>query len=133
MELLEIKTVMLPDQDPDLSHIGEFNENPMEEGCVTIKHSDDPRSFSYFHAANASNDKEARQDYERMLDYGNGWVMVGIRAEAKLVIGGVIQTIKSGGLWGIESDSDESYLDEVRAEEESELQGILHELTGGKS
>ena len=133
MKILEIKTVTLPDECPDLSCLGEFNENPMEEGCVTIKHSDDPHSFSYFHAANASDDREARQDYERMLSYGNDWVMIGIRAEAKLVIGGVTQTIVSGGCWGIESDSDESYLDEVRAEEENELQGILHELTGGKS
>lgn len=33
----------------------------------------------------------------------------------------------SAGLWGIESDSDQSYLDEIATEQLAELLGILHE------
>lgn len=38
------------------------------------------------------------------------------------------QTITSGGLWGIESDSDASYLEEIEQEQLSELRGQLHAI-----
>ena len=61
--------------------------------------------------------KYTRQDYERMesLNAGN-WCFVGIRAEAEVQLtGDLIQRITSGGLWGIESDSDKgSYCDDPR-------------------
>ena len=41
------------------------------------------------------------------------WSFIGIDARAEIVIGGVCQTIKSGGLWGIESDSEESHFRET--------------------
>lgn len=86
--------------------------------------------------------KYIRQDYERMesLNAGN-WCYIGIRAEASVLLSAntsmspkeraatcshVTQTITSGGLWGIESDSDKSYFAEVEAEE---LSGLRTELT----
>ena len=51
-----------------------------------------------------------------------------MRAEADVVIGGVVQTLTSGGLWGIESDSGEEYIEEVAGEEYSELRKILTEV-----
>jgi hypothetical protein len=53
---------------------------------------------------------------------------LGIRAEAEIVAHGVCQTIASGGLWGIESDSDRSYLCEIEQEEVDHLKAILQSL-----
>jgi len=40
----------------------------------------------------------------------------------------VLQDVSSGGLWGIESDSDASYLKEIEAEELSELRKQLYAM-----
>jgi hypothetical protein len=75
--------------------------------------------------------KYARQDYERMEAYNNQqWCYIGIRAVAKVqtALGAPIQTLSSGGLWGIESDSDSSYFDSVAGEELSQLKGELKAL-----
>lgn len=84
--------------------------------------------------------ENARADYDRMEAYTNeNWRYIGVRAEAKIVIQRdiqsnlqrelhnlePIQTITSGGLWGIESDSDRSYFAEVESEELSELRTQL--------
>lgn len=71
----------------------------------------------------------SKADYERMESYNNGdWSYIGIRAECEIVIGNVCQTITSGGLWGIESDSDESHFVSVEDEELHELRSQLYEL-----
>jgi hypothetical protein len=70
-------------------------------------------------------------DYARMEDYNaNGWCYLGLRAVAKYQtsFGSPIQTLSSGGLWGIESDSDASYFAEVAAEELSQLRTELKAL-----
>lgn len=73
--------------------------------------------------------ENARKDYERMEAYNRGdWEYIGVRAYANVVVDGVNQSIASGGLWGIESDSEESYLRSVEQEQLRELRGILHEL-----
>jgi hypothetical protein len=76
--------------------------------------------------------KYTRQDYERMESLNRGdWCFIGIRAEAQYSIGLVhgdsylLQDISSGGLWGIESDSNESYFAEVEQEELAELRKQL--------
>lgn len=58
------------------------------------------------------------------------WCYVGIRAEAEVQtrLGSPIQSIRSGGLWGIESDSDSSYFKSIADEELSELRAQLKEL-----
>ena len=53
---------------------------------------------------------------------------IGIRAEAEIVVHGVCQTITSGGLWGIESDSARQYLSDVEQEEVDQLKAILQSL-----
>jgi hypothetical protein len=66
---------------------------------------------------------------ERYQQFHNGdFGFIGIRAEAEIVAHGVCQTITSGGLWGIESDSDRSYLSEIEQEELQELKAILQSL-----
>lgn len=86
----------------------------------------------------------ARQDYKRMKSlYRDQWCFIGIRADAEIGISclankGCVhgrevyythtQTITSGGLWGIESDSDKDYLESVEKEELSDLRGQLKSL-----
>ena len=84
--------------------------------------------------------KYTRQDYERMerLQAGD-WCYIGIRAEAEISIptgtylsfsrGGeqilLSQTITSGGLYGIESDSEREYLESIGKEELANLKTQL--------
>ena len=67
---------------------------------------------------------------ERLDAFREGsWHMIGIQASANVLIplGGhfVTQTVTSPGLFGIESDSDEAYLDEVFADECASLAAML--------
>lgn len=73
--------------------------------------------------------KYYKADQKRKADYGNGWEMVGIRVVIAVVLpSGTVQTFKSGGLWGIDSDSDESYFNEVALEEYVALRADLEAL-----
>lgn len=80
------------------------------------------------------------QDYRRMEDYNNmQWCFIGIKATAKVGVsldGGenyTLETISSGGLWGIESDSDKEYFREVEAEEMAQLKSLLLAYGFGRS
>lgn len=66
---------------------------------------------------------------DRLAEYRNGqFSYIGVRVLADIQIQNIIQTVSSGGLWGIEDDSDESYLREVAQEELHELRAILSDL-----
>lgn len=73
-------------------------------------------------------------DDETRLDafYEGAWHMMGIQASATFLIplNGhyVTQTVTSPGLWGIESDSDEDYLDQVFTDECVNLTEMLQML-----
>ena len=56
------------------------------------------------------------------------WSYNGIRAEAEIVINGLCQTITSGGLWGVESDSDKDYISQIEREELGQLSEQLAAL-----
>ena len=56
------------------------------------------------------------------------WTMVGVYATAEITVAGVVQTIRTGGLWGIESDSDPDYFATVGREELDQLAAMLEEL-----
>ena len=66
-----------------------------------------------------------------MESLNNGqWCFIGIRAEAEYSIGEshgsrLMQDVSSGGLWGIESDSDKGYFEDVEKEELGELRKQL--------
>jgi hypothetical protein len=69
-----------------------------------------------------------REDYKRHEALNRGdWCYLGISASAEVQLSerGPIQTLRSGGLWGIESDSDKSYFGEVEAEELAALRSEL--------
>lgn len=66
---------------------------------------------------------------DRHRQYQNGdFGFIGIQAEAEIAVHGVCQIITSGGLWGIESDSDRQYLSEVEHAEVDQLKAILQSL-----
>jgi hypothetical protein len=127
------------------------NIREAEFECACIADDWDRREYRYFNATtvctkDAANDNisNARQDYERMESLSRGdWAYVGIRAEAEIGIPclankGCVrghevyythtQKITSGGLWGIESDSDKDYLASVRKDELADLRGQLKAL-----
>jgi len=88
-----------------------------------------PNAENYADEPEADIRKYCLQDYERMKALSNNqWGFIGISAEAQLRINGVLQTIASGGLWGVESDSDQSYLMDVEQEELNQLKSQLHTL-----
>ncbi len=70
---------------------------------------------------------------ERLKAFNEGaWHLIGVQAAATFLIPHgdhfVAQTVKSPGLFGIESDSDDDYLDEVFAEECASLSQMLSAL-----
>lgn len=105
VESITAKTI--PDDDPDLSYLTQF------------EHSTDPEEQKYY-----------IEDKKRLADYGNNWYMVGVQAEARILVpsgmgGYITQKIQSGGLWGIESDSGAEYIKGIRQEQIDELKQIL--------
>ncbi len=74
-----------------------------------------------------SGDPEYRdQDTERRAQYERGELtLVGVVAEADVVVEGVGQRLTSGGLWGVESDSGAEYVEEVALQEYDKLREIL--------
>jgi hypothetical protein len=76
--------------------------------------------------------KYVRQDYGRMERLNSGdWCYIGVRADAEIIVDGISQDISSGGLWGVESDSDRTYLAEIDGEQLSELRDQLRALGFG--
>jgi hypothetical protein len=70
------------------------------------------------------------QSKERKESYGQSWEMLGCVATAQVSysIGGGnrrLETLSSGGVWGIESDSDKSYLREVEKDQLFDLSSHL--------
>jgi hypothetical protein len=51
--------------------------------------------------------------------------LVGVRAEADVLIEGVEQTLSSTGLWGVEADAEDEYVDKILAREWGTLRGVL--------
>lgn len=70
-----------------------------------------------------------QEGFEDRLEALNNGVFgfIGIRAQAEIVVNdAIVQTIRSGGLWGIESDSDVDYFKQI---EEEEMSALTRELS----
>jgi hypothetical protein len=68
------------------------------------------------------------QDYQRCEAYNRGdWYCMGVIAKARVQLAGsdVVQTVRSSGLWGVESDSGD-YIDETH---KAELDALRSELS----
>ena len=78
-------------------------------------------------------EKDEGMTEERADDYGEGWQYIGVVAHADILvpIGGNsfrMLELDSAGLWGVESDSGEEYLNEIYEEEKAELRSQLATL-----
>lgn len=72
--------------------------------------------------------KYGLQRYSRMEAYNAGdWCMLYCYVEAEVSINGTLQTLRSGGIGGMESD-DEIHLEQIRNEEMHELKTVLRSL-----
>jgi hypothetical protein len=71
-------------------------------------------------------DYELNQERLRGFERGD-WNMTGVWVEADVFVGGTIQTIRSDGIWGIESDSGD-YYKEVAKDEYRALKDILRKM-----
>ena len=106
IEEISVKKIIF-DDDPDISWLQQYDEN-----------SEDPEIRKY-----------AKQDKKRLEAYYNEeWHFIGVQAVAEVRLGGVCQTIKSGGLWGIESDSSEDYIESIYKEEKEDLSDMLQSI-----
>jgi hypothetical protein len=151
----KIKIVHTMDDDPDLSWLGEYTEK-LTDGVI-VRHfgkfyqdlteeeieeipgrSNEYRGFIPADSGEKPDSpnykKYALENYSRMEDINNGNVgFYGISAEAKVLTQypgsdhWLINTLSSGGLWGIESDSDPSYFEEIEKEQLEELKDVLKE------
>ena len=132
---IEIKRVQ--DEYPDISFLettpeGHYGENGSEWDHVS---KEDVKNVveEYGSIWNACVEY-ARQDEERLNAYKRGeWEMICIKAVATVHIPIFdnairVHTIDSGGLWGVESDNDESYLQEIEKDQINEVKEILRIL-----
>lgn len=119
------------DGDADHSHLGEYSNTPAEHHIDRRERGDQGRNeFRYFNLG-CGDAEYLENDYERAeaLNKGN-WCFMGCRAVAQVSypIGQGnrrIETLSSGGLWGIESDSGREYVAEVEAQELKNLKEHL--------
>jgi hypothetical protein len=79
------------------------------------------------------NEKYKKQDKERLDNYGTTWYQMGIYVEADILVpkgDNVVQIIpiKSGGLWGIDSDNDPEEFEHIEAEEIRDIKDTLAQL-----
>lgn len=125
----EFEMVQTHDDCPDLSFLGKYSDTPAEHHIDRKERGDMGRNeFRYFNAG-CGDPEYIEQDYRRMEAYNAGeWHMIGIYARVELNINGTIQTIRSGGLYGIESDSGVDYLTEIYQEQCAELVEILESM-----
>jgi tetratricopeptide (TPR) repeat protein len=116
IEVTNVKIRAIHDSDPDLSYL------------------EDESRYAGLHPAEAA--KYRQQDRVRLASYGDSWWMIGIYAQADVTVftpaGGVIQQIRSGGLYGIERDSTPDYLLSVAKEEYNALKVILQAMGAKK-
>ena len=154
--ILSIETKRIIDESPGTSFIGQFGRQADTQFAIEHRGAHslpwfNPGSVESFNPSaswipaevqgesarrqywHAIMTKNAKQDHLRMCQLIDGeFHFIGVQATAEVTVGGVCQTLTSGGLWGIESDSEESYFAEIEAEQLSELRGILAEIDFSK-
>lgn len=124
------------DESPDLSFLGEYSNKPGDP-AKTIDRQErgdmGRNEFRYFVAAmsgkDTGNPESVEQDYQRMEGCCKGeWCMLFLVCEARIVINGIIQTVTSGGLGGVESDCDDDLFDEIKQVQKEELAAVLRSI-----
>lgn len=122
--------------------------HPYSDAHVTVKFRrkviDDQSHADLSHLEQDYNDvtdlneraKYKEQDRARLAAYNKGdWHMVGVCAEAEVKVvrpgHGTVYTLRSAGLWNIESDSDQKYFDEVYRDEINGLKQDIEAIMAG--
>jgi hypothetical protein len=151
VEGFTVKVRRLVDIEPDLSYLGKFTNRPKlpyYDRCAqmaVLNAQDEDKANEVFEERGWSNreyryiddfagidgsepNEEQRKHIEqaakRLEDYDRGeWQMLGVVAEAYRE---GVELGRSTGLWGIESDSDESYFAEV---EQGEINDAVTDAT----
>ena len=122
-ELLSVKVHWETDEYPDLSWL----ETEIEDGKILS-------SCRYSQEEYDANPEQVEEwideDHRRLNSFGYSWCMLGCYASAQVSIKvnpsyETVDTIRSCGLWGIESDSDANYKKEVETEELEDLKAEL--------
>ena len=72
-------------------------------------------------------DQDEFEDRKEAFQRGD-FHFIGIRAEAVVAVEGILQTLTSGGLWGVESDSGDDYIEGVAVEEYEALRDVLKSI-----
>jgi len=147
-KILSIKVEHLPDYDAPTDWIGEYTDDPdpynfdrqERKMLKTLERDRDyemperGREYRFFKPQAGGEEpgsrayiKYGKQDLDRMEGLEKGeWSFLGIVASAKIQTGtDIVQKIHSGGLWGIESDSDNGHISEVEQEELASLKKEL--------
>lgn len=134
-KIFRIVVRRIADEYPDISRLGEYSNTPKEGAIDREERGDMGRNeMRYFNPGNwdPKHPEYALQDYERAEAFNDqSWYMLGIRADAEVGVSWdlgknwKLDELTSGGLWGIESDSEERYFKEVEGEQLSELKDIL--------
>lgn len=141
-KIISIQIVKQEESDGDFSYLGAFTDVPVSHAIIRFgEHAgkfvrDLPanewlisgREYRFFLPANDTHPDYQVKNWKRAEALNNGeWGFVGIYASAKVQFSenGPIQTLRSGGLYGIESDSGEAYFSEVGNEELESLGDVL--------
>ncbi len=127
--LLGISLVRENDDCPDLSHLGSYSNRADATHIDRQERGDMGRhEYRYFNCG-CGEPAYIEADYARYESYNaDAWHMVGVYAVAEVEINGTVQTIRSGGRWGVESDSGEAYFATLRQGELAQLSEILASL-----
>ena len=110
--ILSVRIERKVDESPDLSYFGEYSsETPSDHALDRAELGDQERGqHRYFEPSQHTS-----------VSY-----MCGIIAKAEVVsTAGITQVLRSGGLWGVESDSSAEYLASVENEQLTELRAEL--------
>lgn len=157
-KILSVRIETKVDETPDLSFIGKnldaypphdswailrVGEKAGEffrdlDNCDSWSKNPSPNEFMWFYPATTQtkisdedNRSNALADYKRMKQAEDSqFEMLGIiaKAEIQMTSDSAIQTIRSGGLWGVESDSGADYIKEVQDDQLKELASELLSL-----
>ena len=117
------------DDNPDLSYLGEYSDTPAERHIDRQERGDkEDGEYRYFNLG-YGDPEYLEQDYERAEAYNRGeWYMFGIIAKVEVSYERDdykrLETLSSGGLWGIESDSG-TYIREAAKQQLAELEEHL--------
>lgn len=122
MKLLSIKLIKKYDEYPDIDTFGEYS-NTWKEGAIETKRNG-YGYYKYFHPM-SSITEYAKEEFEFVEAYNRGeHIAYCAYAEATIEVMGISQYIRSGGLYGIWDEVDQS----TYQEEYNELTDILLDM-----